>query len=296
MAALTLPGRPAAPTDRLLPMPPEPTPPAACASALRVGAVRYLNSRPLIEGLDELLGNPCDDGCRLGGCGRVCRGGATLELELPSRLADGLAGGRLDAALVPSAAVLRSPGLAVIGDACVASAGPVRSVKAYFRRPPGEVRTAALDEGSRTSAALLRVLLAERFGVELDARPLPIEATPADAGTDVVLMIGDRAMHDPLGPFEAVWDLGEEWFRWTGLPFVFAVWAAADGAELGPVPDALSAARDRGVAAIDAIAAREAGRLQLDEADAAAYLRRNLHFTLGPAERAGLAAFGELLS
>ena len=258
----------------------------------RVGAVCYLNSKPLVDRLPEALaahGFP----------------DAAVTLDYPSRLADGLAGGSLDLALVPSVAALR-PGFAVVGDACVAARGPVRSVRLFFRRPPGTVRTLALDEGSRTSATLARVLLAERFGVDPATEPLPLSTTTAaDAlaatDADAVLLIGDRAMHDPPAaspsgtPFFTVWDLGGEWLRWTGLPFVFAVWASRAGSEVAaPLAPALSAARDAGVADIEAIAARGAGPLGLTADDAAGYLRRNLHFTLGDAERAGLALFGEL--
>ena len=248
--------------------------------------VRYLNSKPLVDRLPAALaahGLP----------------DAAVTLDYPSRLADGLARGTLDLALVPSVAALR-PGFAAVGDACVAARGPVRSVRLFFRRPPGTVRTLALDEGSRTSATLARLLLAERYGVTPATAPLPLSRTTAAdalAGTDAdaVLLIGDRAMHAPPGRFFTVWDLGAEWLRWTGLPFVFAVWAGREdcpfAARLAP---ALSAARDAGVADLDAIARREAPALGLTAGDAAGYLRRNLHFTLGGAERAGLGLFGEL--
>ena len=261
----------------------------------RVGAVSYLNSRPLIEGLATHLGEPCVERCRLGGCRDRCGAGAMLSLELPSRLADGLAGDRLDAALVPSVFALTRPGFEVFSDACVTAAGPVRSVKAYFRVPPGDVRTLALDEGSRTSAALLRVLLSERYGVTPRIEPLPLAASASDVEADAVLVIGDRAMHDPPGPWTHVWDLGGEWFRWTGLPFVFAVWAGREDRDLQDIAVAVTAARDEGVRNLAAIAEREAPRLNLSPADAEGYLRTNLHFTLGPAERSGMALFAELL-
>ena len=256
---------------------------------LRVGAVRYLNSRPLIEGLRTELPP-----------------GAALTLDHPSRLADGLRAGDFDAALVPSVAALGVPGATILPDACVAARGPVRSVKVYFRVPPGDVRTLALDEGSRTSAALARLLLAERYGVSPRCEPLPVApavspdaaaVSLAGAAADAVLLIGDRAMHDPPGPFVAVWDLGTEWNDWTGLPFVFAVWAGRNGltsTDAGRLAGAFSRGRDGGTQRIGRIAATSAPALGLSEGDAADYLRRNLHFTLGPAERAGLALFGEL--
>ena len=258
-------------------------------NAGRVGAVRYLNSRPLVEGLT----------------GRNF-GGGPVVLDHPSALADGLRAGRFDAALVPSVAALGTAGVTILPDACVAARGPVRSVKVYFRRPPGDVRSLALDAGSRTSAALARLLLAERFGVTPRLEPLPVApaVSPDAAATslaktnaDAALLIGDRAMHDPPGQFAAVWDLGEEWNDWTGLPFVFAVWAGRAGLpsrRASALAGRFSASRDLGVARIDLIAADAGPALGLAPADAVDYLRRNLHFTLGPRERAGLRSFAEL--
>ena len=101
-------------------------------------------------------------------------------------------------------------------------------------------------------------------------------------------------MHAPEESFVATWDLGEEWLRWTGLPFVFAVWAAKTGEELGHVEDALCRDRDLGVERAAQIAQREAPRLAISESVAYSYLKKNLHFRLGRAERSGLKLFSEL--
>ena len=170
---------------------------------VRVGAVTYLNARPLIVALAEV--DP-----RL-----------EIVIDLPSRLADALAAGRLDVAMIPSIEYARHPGFSIVSDACIACDGPVRSVKLYGRVPVEDIHTLALDEGSRTSAALARILLKERFGVTPRLLPLPIGAALDDAPADAVLLIGDRGMAPAGGAFEFVWDLGEEWSRWTGLPFVF---------------------------------------------------------------------------
>ena len=246
------------------------------APPVRIGAVSYLNSKPLIEGLLEFAPQ------------------ADLVLDYPSRLADELAAGRLDVALIPSVESFGDPEYEIISDACVASRGPVLSVKLYFRRTPGEVRTLALDEGSRTSAALARVMLEERFGVSPETRPLPLGDSTADTNADAILLIGDRAMRPPRERFACVWDLGEEWFDWTGLPFVFAMWVTRRGLDLGSIESALSAARDRGVERIADIAEREAGGLGISTGAARDYLSRNLHFRLGSAERSGLRLFRSL--
>lgn len=246
--------------------------------AVRIGAVNYLNSKPLIEGLSELLPE------------------AEISLDYPSRLAEDLEAGLLDVALIPSIEVLRHADYEIVSDACVATQGPVLSVKLYSRVPFGEIRTLALDAGSRTSATLARIMLTERFGVSPRLEALPFERSLDSTKTDAVLLIGDRAMHAPTETFAATWDLGEEWLRWTGLPFVFAVWAAKGRTELGLVEEALGQARDRGLERAAEIARREAPQLEISETLAYDYLTKNLHFRLGRAERRGLKLFSQLSS
>ena len=123
---------------------------------IRIGAVSYLNSKPLIEDLAELASE------------------AELILDVPSRLADDLSAGELDVALIPSIEVLRDADYEIVSDACVATRGPVLSVTLFSKVPWEEIRTVALDEGSRTSAALTQLLLRKRYGVTPDVSPLPI--------------------------------------------------------------------------------------------------------------------------
>lgn len=246
-------------------------------TATRVGAVSYLNSKPLVHGLSSIL--PED----------------RFRLDYPSRLADDLAAGQLDVALIPSVEYLRNPEYSIVSDACVATHGPVLSVKLYSRVPIGDIRSLALDEGSRTSAALTRLMLAERYGVIPRLEQLPLSRSTADSACDAVLLIGDRAIHPPAEEFEAVWDLGEEWVNWTGFPFVFAMWVARPGAADPALSRLLSETRDMGVKNIDQIAAAEAAGLNISEKTARDYLRDNLHFRLGSAERKGLELFRELL-
>ena len=243
--------------------------------AVRVGAVSYLNSKPLIENLVELAPE------------------IELILDYPSRLADELARGTLDVALIPSIECL-APGYEIVSDACVATHGAVLSVKLYSRVPIHAICRLALDEGSRTSAALARILLAERHGVRPQCEPLPLGESSETSQADAILLIGDRAIEPPAEEFEVTWDLGEEWQRWTGLPFVFAMWATRAGTELGAVEDALSQARDQGLRNINEIAAREGPRLGLSRQTTIDYLTENLYFRLGPAERRGLHRYHEL--
>ena len=242
---------------------------------VRVGAVNYLNSKPLLEGLGD---EPLLD----------------LTLDFPSRLADRLGAGELDVALIPSIECVSSPEYEIISDACVATHGPVLSVKLYSRVPVRNIRRLALDEGSRTSAALTKVLLAERYGVTPACEPLPLGLNTSATAADAVLLIGDRAMHPPAEYFEIVWDLGEEWLNWTGLPFVFAMWAGRRDADLGSVEDVLNRARDRGLEHVVEIAEREAPILGITRELASEYLTQNLYFRLGVDERRGLKRYHEL--
>ena len=240
----------------------------------RVGAVQYLNTKPLVHG----LAGP----------------GIALEYDLPSRLADQLAAGSLDVALIPSIEFFRGDAYRLVSDACIGCHGPVMSVKVFFRKRPDRIDTLAVDEGSRTSIALARILLAHRCGVAPQIDVLPLEDDISATTADAVLLIGDRAIGGQRGNFETVWDLGEEWCRWTGLPFVFAVWAArrdVPEATIRRLEPLLNAARDTGRANFASIAAAEAKGHGLTVPQCLGYLRDNLHYDLGLRERAALALF-----
>jgi chorismate dehydratase len=247
-------------------------------ATVRLGAVSYLNSRPLIEDLEQLLPT------------------SSIELDYPSRLADALAEGTLDVALIPSIEYFRRPGYEIISDACVAARGEVMSVKLYCRVHPGKVKRIAMDEGSRTSATLSRIILAERYGAFPDSEPLSMDSMTSESNADAVLLIGDRAMHPPEEPFVEIMDLGQMWYEWTGLPFVFAMWVAHRDANTTGVASALNESRDRGLAAIASIAAAEAPKLNISPAVALTYLTENLHYRMTSAERSGLQLFHELAS
>jgi chorismate dehydratase len=240
---------------------------------IQVGAVNYLNTKPLIYGFEKLA--PA----------------ARLVLDLPSRLADMLRDGRLDVALIPSIEYPNDPAYRIVSDACIACRGPVLSVKLFSRVPAAQIETLALDEGSRTSGALARILLAERYGIHPRLERLPIGAGMADSTADAVILIGDRAIHSPPCPMAAVWDLGDEWCRWTGLPFVFAMWVARPEVDALEIAAALGRARDAGLENLEEIAAIEGPRLGLSRPECLGYLRDNLHFVLGEEELRGLELF-----
>jgi chorismate dehydratase len=242
---------------------------------LRIGAVSYLNTKPLIHTLQK----------RLGDRGR-------LTLDLPSRLADDLAAGRLDVALIPSVEYLRGgEDYQIVSDAVIACRGPVWSVRLLSRVPTPQIRTLALDEGSRTSAAMVQILLAEIHGVRPKTVPLSMESSPESTDADAVLLIGDRAMHPARGVYREIWDLGDRWCRHTELPFVFAAWVARAGVNIDGLAQCLEASRDDGIEQAEAIAASCAATHGLTVEDLHRYFAENLYFRLGPGERLGLSTF-----
>jgi chorismate dehydratase len=245
-------------------------------TTLRVGAVNYLNTKPLIERLTDFAPN------------------IELSLDLPSRLADQLAAGELDVGLIPVVEFFRGAGYSFVPNVAIGSRGPVLSVTLFSKVPWEQIRTVALDEGSRTSAALTQILLRKRYGVRSLVQPLPNDASADNLTTDAVLLIGDRAMRACLPGYRFAYDLGEEWTAWTGLPMVFAVWAVRGGVELGEAEAAFHKAKEYGLANAGAIAQREAAALGLDPGFCRRYLSNILRYDLGAAELAGMRKFREL--
>ncbi len=245
---------------------------------LRVGAVTYLNAKPLYYRLGEIAPS------------------VRLEMDYPSVLADRLARAELDVALIPSVEYLRGArlGYRIIPGFAIAARGPVRSVKLFSRVPFPQIRRLALDEGSRTSQALCRVWLDSAHGVRPPiVETLPMGVPVQESTADAVLLIGDRAMNDPDEPFFAVVDLAQAWNRLTGLPFVFALWVARPGVDLGELPAQLDRSRRLGLAHAGEIADANGPRLGLDRSSCLSYLTEVLSYDLNGPELAGLRLFAE---
>jgi chorismate dehydratase len=242
-------------------------------SALRVAGVDFLNALPLVEG----LGPPEFE----------------LSLCVPSRAADDLARGRVDAALLPVAELTRIPGLAVIPGVAIAARGAVDSVLLLSNGPPEALTTLHPDPASRTSNILARLLLRLRWGCDpaVHRGPAP---TCLESGHGRVL-IGDAALDlDRARLRPAVWDLAQVWFEHTGRPFVFAVWALASGRGTPQVCRALLEARRRGQATLERIARSEGPKRGIEAERALRYLRRRIHYELGAGEIAALQSFLDL--
>jgi chorismate dehydratase len=241
-------------------------------SVVSLGAVAYLNARPLVYGLDS---NP----------------DFTLRFDVPSRCAALLHAGTIDLGLIPSIEYLRGDSLRVVPDLAIASRGAVASVALFTKKSMRDVRSIALDTSSRTSVALVSVLCARAFAIKPALVPEPPDVQRMLARADAALVIGDIALfQQPIPGVEKI-DLGAEWLTLTGMPFVYAFWAGRPGVLQPSHVRALQDARDAGVAHADAIAAASYPDAGDQRAVAAAYLRDNIKYSLGEEERAGLGLF-----
>lgn len=241
----------------------------------RLGAVDYLNARPLVYGLE--LRNDL----------------FTLRFDVPSKCAALLHEGSIDVGMIPSIEYLRGRDYRIVAGTGIISNGPVASVALFTTTPIEKIRTIAADTSSRTSNGLLRVLCAERFGVDADFQPMPPDAELMLRRCDAALLIGDPALfldYERLGAQKV--DLGEQWTSMTALPFVWAFWAGRPDALSREAVAALTVARDAGVAASDAVAEMYCGPGRA--ARGKAYLRENVYYMLGDREEAGLQKYYEL--
>ena len=277
------------------------------SSRVRLGAVGYLNARPLVYGLEE---SPR----------------FTLRFDVPSRCAALLHEGAIDVGLIPSIEYLRGPanrlrqgyggppklhakteagpyhhgkspddeGYRIVPGLAIASHGPVASVALYTTRPIRDVRSIALDTSSRTSVALVRVLCARVFkiqpSIEMRGPDLALMLERCDAALiigDTALILGAHAGPDGVDKL----DLGQIWREATGLPFVYAFWAGRPGVLDADDVRTLQEARDAGIQHPEELAREYFGGAPGRQALGARYLRDNIKYQFGDAERAGLELF-----
>src|SRR4029079_8716553 len=207
-------------------------------SQIRLGAVTYLNARPLVYGLDRHVT-------------------FDLRYDIPSECARLLHARETDLGLIPSIEYLRGPSeYFIVPGPAVTSRGPVASVAIYTRRDMKDVRTIAMDTSSRTSVALSTVMLRRRVGGAAQAVHMPPDLDAMLRRADAALIIGDVALyldHEKAGARKI--DLGEEWTAMTGLPFVYACWTGWPEALTRGDVNVLRRSRDEGVAQSHAVAA-----------------------------------------
>jgi predicted solute-binding protein len=242
-------------------------------TVLRLGAVGYLNARPLVHGLDR---DP-----------RMA-----LRFDVPSACARLLAEGQIDLGLIPTIAYLDRPGDQVVPGIAIASEGDVASVALFTRRPPREIRSVALDASSRTSVVLTRVVCARAFEIAPSFVSHAPDLETMLAVCDAALLIGDPALfadHRALGAEKI--DLGGVWTDLTGLPFVWAFWSGRPGAADATVVARLQAARDQGVADSDSVADAYYAGAPARRPVARRYLRENIQFGLPLRALEGLRSY-----
>jgi chorismate dehydratase len=241
---------------------------------IRLGAVTYLNARPLVYGLEH------DDRFE-------------LRYDLPSECARLLHAHETDLGLIPSIEYLRGPSeYWMVPGPAVTSRGPVASVAIYTRREPRDIRTIAMDTSSRTSVALATIMLRRRFDASPQPAPMAPDLEAMLERNDAALIIGDVALfleHEASGVTKI--DLGQEWTAMTGLPFVYACWTGWPDAVGRHDVTTLQRARDAGMAQSDAVAAAYYPDDTPRQAAARRYLRDNIQYVLGNDEIEGLKTF-----
>jgi len=240
-------------------------------NSLRIGCVKYLNARPLIRGWP---GN--------------------IEFDHPSALCERLAKGQLDVALVSSFEFLRNPIYQIVDGVSISSDGPVYSVVVAHRGEISDIEEIELDPASKTAVSLLRCLLAE-----LGSTTRLTSCAPENAGSSQArLIIGDQAIsfRQTHADEFRFWDLGEQWKKLTGLPFVYALWLIRP-----EIPDAKSIAqrlrelRDENLANIEVIVSDAADNKEKITAEfLVRYYNEHLRFGFGTREKKGLQTFADI--
>ncbi len=241
---------------------------------LSVGAVSFLNSRPLVKTLPEVAN-------------------FNIDYSIPSVCASKLMEGTVDVALIPSIEYARSEKqLHIIPDLAIAAKGPALTVRFFYNSDIIKVRRVAIDKSSRTSVALLKIILREKYGVD----PVWVESPPCLPEmlkiADAALVIGD-SVFPYLGTDISYLDLSEEWNKYTGLPFVFAFWAGWPGIiDQADVQEFFQSSKI-GRESICEIAANFAENNGGDTKLYERYMSEYIHYDLGDRELEGLNLFYE---
>jgi chorismate dehydratase len=243
----------------------------------KISVVQYLNTAPLVWGM---LHGPQ-------------QGKYDLEFTTPGACADAVRQRRAAVGIVPSIEVQRLEHAQVITGISIASKGQVKSVLLLSKKPIEKVQSIALDNSSRTSTALLRVLLRKFYSHFVALKPQAPKPEAMLKSADAALVIGDPALTFQ-GKVEHVYDLAAEWKKFTGLPFVFAVWAGYEDARLGRFRKDFEESREYGLAHLDEIAAEYAPKLKLPGEALKVYLSENINYSLDEENRQGLREFYKL--
>jgi chorismate dehydratase len=225
-----------------------------------------------------------------------------ITYTVPSRCAEQLRNGEVDIGIIPAITYAMIPDLVIVPDVAIASKSVVRSILLVSKVPLEEIRTVATDASSRTSVALLRVLFEKWWGGGREFTTMKPDLGAMLESCDAGLLIGDPALQVDALQVERgrylTFDLAQEWHRFTGKPFVFAVWAMRLDALNQSRPEldvakVFQLSRDHGTQPehIARIACGWAPRLRLTEHDVTSYLTENIDYSLNTDNLTGLALF-----
>jgi chorismate dehydratase len=243
----------------------------------KVSVVQYLNTAPLVWGM--VKGEQ--------------QGKYDLEYSTPATCADAVRQRKVDVGIVPSIEYQRLEKAQIIAGISIASKGEVKSVLLLSNKPIEKVQSIAADNSSRTSAALVRIVMRKFYSRFVNITPAAPKPDTMLKNADGALIIGDPAL-TYAGKALHVYDLAAEWKKFTGLPFVFAVWAGYEEAMLSHYRKDFEQSRDYGLAHVDEIAAEFSPRLKMTPESLKVYLTQNIDYSLDEDNRKGLREFYRL--
>ena len=246
-------------------------------STLRISVVQYLNSVPLVWGM--LHGEQ--------------QGKYELQFTIPAGCAEAVRQRKADVGIIPSIEYQRLDRVQILSGISIASKEEVKSVLLLSKVPIAKIRSVAIDNSSRTSAALLRILLRKFYSRFVTLQPSAPKPDDMLKRADAALLIGDPALTYG-GQVAEVYDLGAEWKKFTGLPFVFALWVGHEDLNLSRYRKDFEDSRDFGLAHVDDIAAEYACKLKMKVPGVKVYLTRNIDYSLDEDNRKGLRLFYKL--
>jgi len=230
-----------------------------------------------------------------GECARKLAQHFDLSYTVPSKCAEQLKAGSADIGIIPVAAYTTIPDLVVVPGVSIAAKSAVRSILLVSKVPVEKIRSVATDDSSRTSSALVEIFLRKFVGIAPGFTRQPPNLEEMLRWHDAALLIGDPALQANTDGYH-VYDLAEQWQRWTGRPFVFAFWAVRKAGLAEPRPEiniarVLQQSRDHGLQHIPEIVSAWAPRLGLSEKLVADYLAENVDYSLDQANLEGLHLF-----
>ena len=243
----------------------------------RISAVKYSNTLPLVWGM--LRGAEKER--------------FRLSFVTPAACAEALRTGQADIGLIPTIEYQRMEGLKIVPGISIASKGAAGSVLLLSQKPIRRIQSIAVDSSSRSSAALLRILMEKRYSRRVDLIPSPPMPEAMLQQADAAMILGDPALTYNENCAE-VYDLGEEWRKFTGLPFVFAFWAGWGEVDLACQRQALASSKEFGLAHLEEIVAEHAPQLNLEPDAFWKYLSVTLDYSLDEENCRGLRLFFQL--